>query len=171
MTRYVAFLRGVTPMNAKMARVRKAFESASFRNVKTVLASGNVAFDARAASETALARKAEKAMEKHLGRKFYTIVRSVAALEKLLDSDPFGRHRLPRNAKRVVTFLGERRKGKLKLPIKREGARILAANGREVFTAYVPMPRVAVFMELIRKTYGDKVTTRSWDTVRKCAAA
>jgi hypothetical protein len=44
-------------------------------------------------------------------------------------------------------------------------------NGREVFTAYVPSPRGPVFMTLIEKTFGRNVTTRTWDTVRKGAAA
>ena len=51
------------------------------------------------------------------------------------------------------------------------GARILGINGREIFTAYVPSPRGPVFMALIEKTFGKDVTTRTWDTVKKCAAA
>jgi hypothetical protein len=35
----------------------------------------------------------------------------------------------------------------------------------------MPNPRGAVFMTLIEKTFGDKVTTRTWDTIKKCAAA
>ncbi len=54
MTRYAAFLRGVMPTNAKMPDVKKAFEAAGFTDVKTLLSSGNVVFDARSASETAL---------------------------------------------------------------------------------------------------------------------
>ena len=41
----------------------------------------------------------------------------------------------------------------------------------EVFTAYVPSPRGAVFMRLIEKTFDTNVTTRTWDTVKKCASA
>jgi hypothetical protein len=42
MRRYVAFLRGVNPMNAKMAELRRCFETAGFTDVRTVLSSGNV---------------------------------------------------------------------------------------------------------------------------------
>jgi uncharacterized protein (DUF1697 family) len=56
MPRYLAFLRGVSPMNAKMSELKRCFEAAGFTDVKTVLASGNVAFNARAASEAALER-------------------------------------------------------------------------------------------------------------------
>ena len=170
MPRYVAFLRGVSPMNAKMPELKRCFEGAGFTNVKTVLSSGNVVFDARAASESALQRKAELAMSKELGRTFYAIVRPVKALRELLDADPYASFRLPANAKRVVTFLREA-PGKLSLPPEVDGARILAMNGREILTAYVPSPRGPVFMTLIEKTFGKNVTTRTWDTVAKCARA
>lgn len=42
-------------------------------------------------------------------------------------------------------------------------------NGHEVFTAYVPNPRGPVFMTMIEKTFGANITTRTWDTVKKCA--
>jgi uncharacterized protein (DUF1697 family) len=168
MPRYVAFLRGVMPTNAKMPQLRKAFERAGFTNVKTVLGSGNVVFDARATSETALAKRAESAMAKY-GKSFPTIVRSTRALQRMLDADPFARFRLPPKAKRVVTFV--RKPSRMKLPIEKQGARILAMTKGEVFSAYVPHPRTPVFMTLIAKTLGKDVTTRTWDTVMKCAAA
>jgi uncharacterized protein (DUF1697 family) len=171
MPRYVAFLRGVSPMNAKMPELKRAFEAAGFGEVRTVLSSGNVVFDARAAADATLERRAEAAMEAHLGRSFYTIVRRVDALQELLASDPYETFRLPANAKRVVTFLREPHGAKLALPLELDGARILAVDGREVFTAYVPSANGPAFMTLIEKTFGKNVTTRTWDTVRKCAAA
>jgi uncharacterized protein (DUF1697 family) len=169
MERYAAFLRGVSPMNAKMPELKKAFEAAGFADVKTVLSSGNVLFGARASKEATLARKAEEAMKKHLGHSFPAIVRSVEALREILAADPYEDFRLPRDAKRVVTFLRERRGKKLDLPIELDGARILSVRGAEVFSAYVPGPRGPVFMTLIEKTFGKDVTTRTWDTVRKVA--
>lgn len=171
MPRYVAFLRGVSPMNARMSELRCSFEAAGFTDVKTVLSSGNVVFNARSASEVALQRKAEAAMATQLGSSFLTIVRPVDALRELLAADPFAAFRLPSHAKRVVTFLRDRHDSKLQLPREVDGARILAVQGREVLTAYVPSPRGAVFMTLIEKTFGTNVTTRTWDTVRRCAKA
>ena len=170
MTRYVAFLRGVSPMNAKMAEVKLCFEGAGFADVKTVLSSGNVVFTARATSEAAMVRKAESAMAAQLGKPFLTIVRPVDVLRELIEADPYAAFRLAPNAKRVVTFLRDRGGGTLSLPIEVDGARILAVKGRNVFTAYVPSRRGAVFMTLIEKTFGANVTTRTWDTVKKCAA-
>jgi uncharacterized protein (DUF1697 family) len=169
MRRYAAFLRGVSPMNAKMAELKKAFEAAGFREVKTLLSSGNVVFDARPASEESLQRKAETAMKVHLGQPFLTIVRPVAALREILASDPYRAFRLSPRAKRVVTFLRGNPGKKIELPIELDGARILCVQGNEVFSAYLPGPRGPVFMSLIEKTFGKEVTTRTWDTVKKVA--
>jgi uncharacterized protein (DUF1697 family) len=136
-----------------------------------VLSSGNVVFGARTAAASALERKAEAAMTKGLGRTFHTIVRSATSLQRLLEADPYAGARLPANAKRVVTFLREPHDAKLSLPLEVDGARIVAMNGSEVFTAYVPHARGPVFMTLIEKTFGTDVTTRTWQTIEKCVAA
>lgn len=171
MPRYVAFLRGVSPSNAKMVDVKRCFEAAGFEAVKTVLSSGNVAFDASSRSAGAIERHVEEALERQLGRRFATIVRPARRLHELLAADPFAAHRVPAAAKRVVTFLRPGVAAKVALPIEQDGARILAATRTEAFTAYVPHAKGAVFMALIEKTFGADVTTRTWDTVRKCAAA
>jgi len=171
MPRYAAFLRGVMPMNCKMPALKAAFEAAGFTDVKTVLGSGNVVFDARSASEAALQQKAEAAMQERLGQAFLTIVRPVEQLRKILQTDPYRPFKVSPKAKRIVTFLRGRPTAKLKLPIEMDGARILAMRGGEIFTAYVPSKRGPVFMTLIDKTFGKTVTTRTWDTVRKCAVA
>ncbi len=169
MPHYAAFLRGVMPMNAKMADLKQAFEAAGFTDVKTLLSSGNVVFSARAASARSLERKAEAAMMERLGRSFLTIVRSVDALRRLLVSDPYRGFRLDRTAKRIVTFLRDVPRAKLRLPIELAGARILSMKGGEVFSAYVRTPKGPVFMALIERTFGKEQTTRTWETVAKVA--
>jgi uncharacterized protein (DUF1697 family) len=150
MPRYVAFLRGVSPQNAKMPELKSCFEAAGFTAVKTVLSSGNVVFDSRALAEANIECEAEAAMQTSLGRSFYTIVRRADALAQLLASDPYAG---------------------FALPLVQDGATVLAVVGREVFTAYEPSPNGPVFMLLIEKTFGKDVTTRTWESVRKCAAA
>jgi uncharacterized protein (DUF1697 family) len=171
MPRYAAFLRGVSPMNAKMPALKQAFETAGFSEVKTVLSSGNVVFDARRTSELALQRKAEAAMRDKLGQAFLTIVRQVEMLQEMLASDPYRAFRLEASGKRIVTFLRDEATASLMLPIELEGARLLALRGKELFSAYAPSPKGAVFMTLIERTFGKELTTRTWDTVGKVARA
>jgi uncharacterized protein (DUF1697 family) len=169
MALHAAFLRGVMPTNAKMAELKACFEAAGFRQVRTVLSSGNVVFDARAASAASLERRAEAAMRERLGRSFLTIVRPVAELRSLLASDPYRGFRVPPRAKRIVTFLRRHPEAGIALPVERDGARILCVRGGEAFGAYVRTLRGPVFMELIETTFGQEVTTRTWDTVARVA--
>ena len=169
MPRYAAFLRGVMPTNCKMAELKQAFEAAGYGNVKTVLSSGNVVFDARAAAEATLQRKAESAMRERLAQTFLTIVRPLALLRELLESDPYRKHPPSPGAKRIITFLRQEPASPLSLPIERDGARILGVHGREVFGDYLPTPKGPVFMSMIERMFGKEVTTRTWDTVSKVA--
>lgn len=154
-----------------MSDLREAFQAAGFTDVRTVLASGNVVFRTPKASEESLRAKAEAALEKHLGRTFPTMIRSIDDLQRLLAYDPYKKFKLSPDAKRVVTFLRQAPGGTLKLPIERSGARILAVKGLEAFTAYVASSDGPVFMTLIERTLGKDVTTRTWDTVSRIARA
>jgi uncharacterized protein (DUF1697 family) len=169
--RYAAFLRGVMPTNAKMPDLVRAFSSAGFDRVATVLASGNVVFAAAPAPEADLAGAAERAMERRLGRSFPTIVRSIAEVDALLATDPYAPFDVAPAAKRIVTLLRETPKAKPRLPIEQDGARILRLDGRTAFSVYLPTPRGPVFMTLLEKTFGREITTRTWDTLRKVSAA
>jgi uncharacterized protein (DUF1697 family) len=169
MARYAAFLRGVMPTNAKMPELKAAFEAAGFTDVKTLLGSGNVVFTARAASTATLERRAEQAMHEHLGQAFMTIVRPVDGLRKILATDPYKKFPSRPEAKRIMTFLRAPAGKKLKLPIEFEGARILAMQGGVIFSDYMRTPKGPIFMTLIEKTFGKEVTTRTWETVSKCA--
>src|SRR5260221_4959265 len=169
MPRYAALLRGVSPMNCAMPKLKRAFEAAGFTDVKTLLSSGNVVFTAGSTSLPAIEKKAEAAMEKHLGQRFFTIVRSVDALRERLASDPYGKFGVAPEAKRIVTFLRAPPKVKMDLPIERDNARILTLRGTELFSAYLPTPKGPVFMTFIEKALGKEQTTRTWQTVEKLA--
>jgi uncharacterized protein (DUF1697 family) len=169
--RYVAFLRGVSPLNAKMPELKRSFEAAGFKDVKTVLGTGNVVFSATPRGLPELTKKCEAAMKKQLGVSFFTLVRGVDELTQLLDENPLSRFRLAPGSKRVITFLAERPRPAPKLPIALDDARILTLRGNAVFSSYVPSPQAPIFMALIERTFGKRITTRTWETVAKCLNA
>lgn len=158
-------------MNAKMPELKRCFEDAGFSKVRTVLSSGNVVFDSRSSQPSALERRAEEAMERSLGRRFGTLVRSIDHLQSVLESEPFAAFDLPSQAKCVVTFLRRPPASAPELPIEHRGARILKVCGAEAFTAYVPSDKGAAFMQLLERTFGKDITTRTLETVQKCALA
>lgn len=158
-------------MNARMPHLKACFESAGFSEVRTLLSSGNVVFNARSSSLATLERRAEKAMQAQLGRSFDTFVRPAEFLRELVDSEPFAEFNLPSAAKPVITFIRQPVELSLVLPIERDDASILKFTGSEVLSAYVPGPKGPVFMALLERTFGKSITTRTLDTVRKCAVA
>ena len=158
-------------MNAKMPELKHCFETAGFSEVCTLLSSGNVVFSTRASSSEALERRAEKAMQAELGRSFGTIVRPASYLQGLIEPDPYLEFKLPAAAKRIITFLRRPSESRLTLPIERDGARILKVLGTEVLAAYLPSDKGPVFMTLLERTFGKEITTRTLETVTKCARA
>lgn len=170
MPRYVAFLRGVSPLNLKMPDLKRCLEEAGFTDVKTIISSGNVAFETSGRSVPTIERRIEAALKGQIGWSFLTIIRSSADLNRLIENDPFGEFDLPTDAKRMVTF-ARKVNCTCPLPITKDGAQILKATDREIFSAYVPNPRGAVFMQVIESAFGKEVTTRTWETVKKCARA
>lgn len=169
--RYAALLRGVSPMNASMPELQRCLEGIGLKNVRTVLASGNVVFDAPVQDEAALEKRLEEAMARDLAHGFPAIVRSVDALWELLHTDPYEAFELPAGAKRVVTFLRREPATVPELPLQRDDATILCHWRTEVYSAYVPGPKGPVFMTLLERTFGKDVTTRTWDTVIKVASS
>ena len=158
-------------MNAKMPALKACFEAAGFSDVRTLLSSGNVVFNARSSTIASLERRAEKAMQSELGHSFATFVRSAEYLQSLIESEPFAEYKLPASVKRVITFLRSPAELKLELPVERDGASILKVTGSEVLCAYVPGPKGPVFMSLLERTFSKSITTRKLETVRKCAWA
>lgn len=171
MPRYVAFLRGVSPQNAKMPELKRAFESAGFTEVRTLLSSGNVVFNARKASPASLEQRADKAMQATLGRSFGSFVRTAEQLQALITSDPFARFGVAPEAKRIITFRRNADAPAVSLPIERDDVRILAVLGDAAICAYVPNPKGPIFMTMLARAFGADITSRSLETVRKCAWA
>ena len=159
------------PTNSKMPELKAAFEAAGFTQVKTVLGSGNVVFDTPLRTDSEIERIAEEVMTKRLGRSFYTIVRPSSYLLNLIASNPYSVNGVPAGAKRVISFMREVRATRVPLPLAEHHASVFLASGREVFTAYMPTPKGPVFMALIERAFGTNVTTRTLETVAKCAVA
>lgn len=173
MPRYIALLRGVSPMNCRMPVLQRCLEDAGFTDVKTLLSSGNVAFSTpRAATAGALQKRVEHAMQAGAGYGFLAVVRPQAHLQQLIQADPFAAFALPAGSKRVVTFLREPAAlPEVALPLAWQDAHVLARDGGEVLCSYVPGDKGPAFMTLLEKTFGKAITTRTWDTVAKCARA
>ena len=73
----------------KMTALRELFEALGFREVTTVIASGNVLFSAPSADAPALERRIERHLERALGYEVATFLRSPEELAAIVAHEPF----------------------------------------------------------------------------------
>ena len=69
----------------------------------------------------------------------------------------------------MVSFFREPPTSRLSLPLAQDLASVFLVRGREAFTAYMAVAKGPVFMKLIERAFGKDVTTRTLETVAKCA--
>jgi uncharacterized protein (DUF1697 family) len=173
--RYVAFLRAVNVGGrvVKMDQLRVLFEAMKFKNVETFIASGNVLFDARTDDTEALEQRIEKHLEKALGYKVLTFVRSPAEVAACAAYEPFGDPAaLPHTHGIYVGFLKKSPSDEAhqKLLGYRTKTDDLHVREREVYWRSVKSLRESLFTgALLEKTVGP-ATMRNVTTVRKLAA-
>ena len=175
MTTYAAFLRGINVGGHRAMQMKplaRAFASLGFKDVRTLLASGNVLFNAPPASRVTLVRKIEEKLEEAFGSEISVILRSVEELQTLVDLDPFQRIRVTPRTRLFVTFLPEKPRTRLKIPYLSpdKSFRILRLTEGEacsVLTLGPQWSRNLRQMDVLEKEFGKKITTRSWNTVAR----
>ncbi|MEZ5154082.1 DUF1697 domain-containing protein [Rhodococcus zopfii] len=91
MARYVALLRGINVggITIRMADLRDVFTGLGYGNVRTVLASGNVVFDAGGTDPGASKAEIEAALESRFGYQAFVFVFEQAVFAGLADACPF----------------------------------------------------------------------------------
>ncbi len=90
--RYVALLRGINVGGKnmiKMETLRATFESLGFKNVKSYINSGNIAFDNAKTDDGKLASKIHDAILKDFGFDISVMVRTIAEIKEIVAWDPF----------------------------------------------------------------------------------
>jgi len=91
MTRHAAFLRGVNlgRRTVRSAELKSAFEALGYEDVKTLLASGNVLFDAKPGK--GLKQQIEAGLKAQFGFDVPIVLRTLDALKAMVAANPFGR--------------------------------------------------------------------------------
>ena len=91
MPKYIAFLRAINVggHTVKMDYLKKLFEKMGFEKVETFIASGNVVFETKSKSMDAIKKKIEIELEKSLGYKVATFIRTITELKEISEHKPF----------------------------------------------------------------------------------
>jgi uncharacterized protein (DUF1697 family) len=157
-----------------MEDLKKAFASVGCKNIRTLLNSGNVIFEASKSDPATLTEKLEQGLKRKFGFGIPVIIRISAELQALEKSEPFIGIEVTPQTRLYVSFLSEKSQSKLKLPYQspKKTYRILSASAREVCTVLTLSPNTQStdLMSVLEKEFGKKITTRNWNTVEKILA-
>lgn len=178
MNKYAAFLRGINVGGNKIIKMddlKKAFEKLKLKNVKTILASGNVLFETEKIKPEILTKKIEEHLLKTFEKQIYVVIRTFDVLKNLADSKPFKDIDVTKQTRLYVTFFYDKPKTKLPISNGGEGSNfiILSQTDTEICCVLIVTPEKNTIdlMNVIDKEYGKKVTTRNWNTIEKILKA
>src|SRR5215831_8142971 len=104
---HIALLRAINVggHTVAMERLRGLFEQLGYKNVRTLIASGNVVFDAGAKKPSGLEPAIEKHLERALGYEVSTFVRTPAEIAAIVAHEPFTRSAIDKAHALWIGFL------------------------------------------------------------------
>ena len=134
---YIALLRAINVggHTVSMERLRGLFTELGYKNVRTLIASGNVVFDAGSKKPTALEAAIEKHLGKSLGYGVSTFVRTHEEIAAVVDHEPYPRSVIDKAHALWIGFLKEApgADAARKLAALRCATDDFCVHGREVF--------------------------------------
>ena len=167
---YLALLRGINvgghkPVN--MEELKKLFESLKFENVKTLINSGNVAFDSDEIKTETLSKKIKEKISTNLGYKVETFVLGIKTIEEILRLNPF--RKIKKGDTAYVTFLPSGLTAP-KLPLKSQNGdfEVLLIKNSAAFSVSRRVNGKSGYPNIfLEKTLKVPATTRNWNTINK----
>jgi len=172
--RYAALLRGinVTGKNMiKMETLRATFESLGFKNIKSYINSGNIAFDTAKTSDAKLAAKIHDAIQQEFGFNISVMVRTIAEIKEIVAWDPFkGQFESHKDVQ--VFFLNDQLTDEQQAFLLEQGNEneIFAISGRHIACLLkIHITDSAVGKGFIDKKLKIPATGRNWRTVTMIA--
>jgi len=172
--RRVALLRGINVGKAKrvsMADLRALFEGLGHRNVRTLLASGNVVFDSAPGRAGDVGARVEEALAERCGFRARTIVLAAEELEEILAENPL-LDRATNPSRMMAGVLAAREdRARLEPLLERDWGEEALAAGRRVAYYWCPEGILSSpLAEAIGRALGDRITARNWSTLVKLGA-
>ncbi|HUG34151.1 MAG TPA: DUF1697 domain-containing protein [Anaerolineales bacterium] len=169
MTRYVAFLRAINVggHTVKMDHLRGLFESLSFANVETFIASGNVIFETKDKDGAKLEKKIASHLEADLGYGVDTFVRTIQETAEIERRCPF---QPKKNDDLVyVAFLHEtlNAAGKSALTAAKNKMNDFAVIGREIYWLRLNRDDSLFLKSSLEKIVKAPVTVRIMTSIHK----
>ena len=176
MRQYIAFLRGINGgLTLKMVDLRKLFESLGFTTIKTVLATGNVIFDASHSNRMAIASQIERAIASTYNYETVAILYTRDELGDLVGANPFHGIAPSTKSSQQVSFT---QGGSGRLPfdtpydVPQKGYKVLGVIDGAVYSVVdLSGATRPDLLAVLDRAFNKKVTTRNWKTIERCYQA
>lgn len=175
MQTFVAFQLGINvgKRQVKMAELKQLLESSGYKNVRTLLASGNVVLESHEKNSGQVALRLTHLMTKHFGFEIKNIVKPLSEIKQLVALDPFKKVKITPNTRLNVTFLVGNTRPAFTIPFtsSEKGFTIFSIRDGIIASTveYSEKTGTGDVMNFIVKQFGKEVTTRNWNTVTKIA--
>ena len=171
---YIAFLRGVNVggVTVKMTDAKVLFEGLGFKNIITVLASGNILFESEKGTLESLTRKIESGLRKKYKREITVMLRTMDEIRAMERSRPFKGIESKSTTRFYVTFMYEPSRG-VRIPDMDPNFRILRIKDMDAFSVLEVSDEIGTVdaMTKLSKIFGPKITMRNWNTITKILKA
>jgi uncharacterized protein (DUF1697 family) len=169
----VALFRGINVGKAKriaMAELKVLFDDLGFTDVRTLLNSGNVVFEAGRSSPAANAKRIAAALERHAGFSANTLVLDGATLHAAVEGNPFA-DRIDDPSRMLVGFYMDADTTPFE-SLRRESRDANFAVGEHACYLWCPdgILESPIGDTLAGAGFRDRVTTRNWATTLKLLA-
>lgn len=173
-SRHVALLRGINVGKAKrvaMADLRGWIEKLGYRDVKTLLNSGNVVFTVPAGAKGEPAARIEKAIAANAGFPCAVTVLTAEELKAVLEQCPLRHHEENPSRLLVCVFRDDAARTAAVALAKRDWSPEVFAVGRRAGYTWCPDGIAAGKLVLeVDRTLKNGVTARNWATMQKLLA-
>lgn len=173
MTTLAGFLRGINVgghHKVPMAELREKLTAIGCTQVKTLLNSGNIVFEADANPIEPLEQRLEDYLSQSFGFPIPVILRTQKEISDLVDENPFATVHVHKDIRCYVSFL--KNTPTLALPLPYTSAdnsfRIIAIQNKTILSVLdLSATTTPKGMDDLEKLFGKNITTRNWNTVVK----
>ena len=168
---YIAFLRGINVgghHKVPMTNLHKELEKLGFKNVLTLLNSGNVIFNAAGCNTKQLENIISECLENKFGFAIPTIVRKSELIYELVSKKPFKHVEVTKDIRLYVSFLQEQSNTKLELPWSSDdnSFEIMEQRDKTIISVLdLSVSKTPKSMSALEKYYGTDITTLNWNTI------
>jgi uncharacterized protein (DUF1697 family) len=171
--KFVVFLRGINVgghHKVPMKELKKELESLGFRNVITLLNSGNIILEAENYTTKKLEVELTQKLENIFGFSIPVIVCVAEDIIHIWNQKPFKDIEVTKDIRLYVSFLKQKTNIELNLPwaIEDKSYQILEVYKKIVFSVLdISVTKTPKGMEILEKKFGKDITTRNWNTIEK----